>query len=244
MVTFAKTTIAGILALALCASYPLHATTVMSPEGATLHQLTVAVELYPQLYNGREIRSWAQVREVFNLDSANKSLRGTPSYPLEEHYEFIEREVPYPGYEGSRVKMLRVVPLQRADGQPKWRNLVIQTKDGNLTATRMSEEEVQTMFKQAGVPLPNPRPGQAAVEIEAMPKLDEPPPPQSSATPPVASRAPSTPIPIVIPRRLSPDPAVAESPASVVEHKSPLWPWLVGILALIVVGALVLKRRA
>ena len=44
----------------------------------------------------------------------------------------------------------------------------------------------------------------------------------------------------------SPQPAtsVAQTPAVPVEHKSPVWPWVAGILALIVIVAVALKRRA
>lgn len=68
---------------------------------------------------------------------------------------------------------------------------------------------------------------------------DRPPsePPSSEAS------APTTPVPTATPARSSPTPAIAESPAPVVERKSPVWPWLVGILALIAILALVFKRR-
>ncbi len=36
---------------------------------------------------------------------------------------------------------------------------------------------------------------------------------------------------------------VAENPAMEIEHKSPMWPWVVGILALLAIVAAVLKRR-
>ena len=57
---------------------------------------------------------------------------------------------------------------------------------------------------------------------------------------------PAPPIPNTTPVPLPPPPVSnsADNPASVVEHGLPLWPWLVGgILALVLVGALALKRR-
>lgn len=71
----------------------------------------------------------------------------------------------------------------------------------------------------------------------------EPPALQPSATPEAATPAPSTPVATSTPALSSPVPAVAESPAPMVERKSPAWPWVVGILALIVIVAVVLKRR-
>jgi hypothetical protein len=57
-----------------------------------------------------------------------------------------------------------------------------------------------------------------------------------SPTPPsrTATSAPAAPVPA---------PTVAESPARVVERKSPVWPWLVGIAALTVIAVLLFKRR-
>ena len=56
--------------------------------------------------------------------------------------------------------------------------------------------------------------------------------------------APTTPVPTATPARSSPTPAIARSPAPVVEGKSPVWPWVVGIAALIMIVAVVLKARA
>ena len=70
-------------------------------------------------------------------------------------------------------------------------------------------------------------------------KSHEAAPSQLPATP-----APATPVPTATPAPSSPTPTTAESPAPVVERKSPVWPWLVGILALVVIVAVALKRRA
>ncbi len=47
----------------------------------------------------------------------------------------------------------------------------------------------------------------------------------------------------VAPASLSPTPTVPESPAPVVERKSPVWPWVAGIAAVTVIALLVWKRR-
>lgn len=64
----------------------------------------------------------------------------------------------------------------------------------------------------------------------------------AASTPTTPTAAPQVPSATPAPSPLS-TPA-AESPAPVVERKSPVWPWLVGIVALVVIVALALKRRA
>ena len=56
--------------------------------------------------------------------------------------------------------------------------------------------------------------------------------------------APATPVQTATPAPLPPVPPGAENPAPVVERKSALWPWLIGMLVLVVIVAVALKRRA
>lgn len=72
----------------------------------------------------------------------------------------------------------------------------------------------------------------------------EPPAPQPSATPSAVTPAGSTPVPTGTPAPSSPAAVVAESPAALAESKAPVWPWVIGILALVVFAVLALKRRA
>jgi hypothetical protein len=69
--------------------------------------------------------------------------------------------------------------------------------------------------------------------------------PSSTPTKPSTPARTSTPNPVAMPTG-SPQLAtpVAQTPAVTVERKSPIWPWLVGIAALLVIVALALKRRA
>lgn len=57
-----------------------------------------------------------------------------------------------------------------------------------------------------------------------------PVPSPTPAVPPAVSPSPTTP--------------VAQTPAPASDQKTPVWPWLVGILALVVIVAIALKRRA
>lgn len=75
----------------------------------------------------------------------------------------------------------------------------------------------------------------APADAEPEPTPATPAPVKASSTPvltstPVASPAPATP--------------VAQTPATQVEQRASVWPWVVGILALVVIVAVALKRRA
>jgi hypothetical protein len=67
---------------------------------------------------------------------------------------------------------------------------------------------------------------------------------EAEPTQPIKTPAPASALPTATPSPSSPPPAVAETPALPAESKWPLWPWLVGIAALIVIVAVALKRRA
>jgi hypothetical protein len=71
------------------------------------------------------------------------------------------------------------------------------------------------------------------------------PPPPADVKPAAATPTTSTPAPpltpIASPASMVP---VPQTPAPMVERKSPVWPWLVGMLALVVIIAFALKRRA
>jgi len=239
-----------ILTISLLGWQFVHADTVVSPEGAALSQLSTAMKVYTILHNGQQARTWTQLREVFDLDAANKNLRGKPSYPLEAHYEFLTKQVPLIGYPGSEVVMIRTVPLQRAEGAPKWRYLIGQTKDGDLSATRLPEETVQAMFSQAGVAPPLAKAGLPAVEIEAMPHADEPvestPAGRESADGKRSTPAlPLSAVHTITDASSQPAAPVTQTSTATAESRAPVWPWVIGgILALIVIVAVVLKRRS
>lgn len=74
-------------------------------------------------------------------------------------------------------------------------------------------------------------------------RLPKPPSTSPPATA-VAATPASAPVPDATPAT-SPQPAnpVAQTPALPAERKAPVWPWLVGIVALVVIVALVFKRR-
>lgn len=91
----------------------------------------------------------------------------------------------------------------------------------------------------------NPKPAaQAEPKGKAVALVDasqpQAPPPTAQATP-----MPSTPVPASTPiASPAPTTPVAQKPATQVEQRGLVWPWLVGIVALIVIVAVALKRRA
>ena len=73
-------------------------------------------------------------------------------------------------------------------------------------------------------------------------KADTPPPDANPKPPAPQPPTPSIPVPTARPSPSTPVAKVDESPASVVERKSPVWPWFVGILVIIGIAALALSR--
>lgn len=69
--------------------------------------------------------------------------------------------------------------------------------------------------------------------------------PVDASAVPIPELAPA-PVPTATPAPSLPTPTVAANPAPVVEveRKSPVWPWVVGMLALVVIVAVALNRRA
>lgn len=239
MVIISRCLFFGTLALLIAGRQFVRADTIVSSEKIALYQMATAIKVYPILHNGQQVTTWAQVSEVYNLAAANKTLRGKPAHPLEDHYEFVAQPVPFPRYAGSAVVLVRTVPLQRAEGQPKFRYLIGRTKDDELNATRLPEEEVQAMFQQANVPLPTPKPGLPEVEIEAILGLDG----QPSSDPGEGADGRS-PIPALSPSTLPLIPKASSPPAAPFERHVSVRLWLVGMALLIVIALRLWKRRS
>lgn len=66
------------------------------------------------------------------------------------------------------------------------------------------------------------------------------------ASSPSATQTPATPVPTARPIASAspPETPVAQTPVPAVEHQAPVWPWIVGILALVVIAGLAFKRSA
>lgn len=105
--------------------------------------------------------------------------------------------------------------------------------------------DLRDRVRQVIEAIKNPKPAaQAEPKGKAVALVDaispQAPPPTAA---PAAAPAPAPSVPTATPSLSSPAPTVAESPAPVVERKSPAWPGVVGIAALTVIAVLVWKRR-
>lgn len=217
---------------------------MVSTEAAFLGQMNTAMKVYAARHNGQPVTNWEQLREVFDVDYANKHLRGRPSHPLEDHYEFVPPGVSVEGFQGSEVILIRTVPLQEAPNRPNWRYLIVRTKGGGMSVTRRSEDEVQAMFQKAGVSLPLPKPGLPPFEMENLPDApivpaNERPDREANARsgtpdPPAQPPAPKGPTPQAVP---------SGSPILRTEGERRAWPWAVLVVGLGGAAILAWKRR-
>jgi hypothetical protein len=115
-------------------------------------------------------------------------------------------------------------------------------RHGRSTARESYEEAVRAV---SAVVQPNENPSELVDYLAAKKgKAAMPQPSVSQKVPTLQPPMPSAPVPTGTPLPSTPVSKVAESPALMVEHKSPAWPWIVGIAALTVLALLVLKRRA
>lgn len=80
--------------------------------------------------------------------------------------------------------------------------------------------------------------------VDLLPKVAMASTTPTPAKPPSTTPVPTSAVPTATPAPSLPTPTVAANPAPVIERKSPVWPWVVGILTLVVIVAVALKRRA
>jgi hypothetical protein len=118
-------------------------------------------------------------------------------------------------------------------------NEAIQRKHGIKTTRQTYEEAARAV---SSVVPPNEKPSALVDYLAAeRAKAETPPPDAQPKSPTPELPAPSTPVPTATPAPTTP---VAQTPAIAAERRSPVWPWVVGILALVVIVAFALKRRA
>jgi hypothetical protein len=138
--------------------------------------------------------------------------------------------------EGGGVPVIDAIAAYGAEARPYLPQLEKLIADPSISG------DLRERVRQAIEEIKNPTPEAKAeprVKAVALVNASQPQAPAPTATPAPASAAATAP-----PAPSSPTPAVAESPVPAVEHKSSVWPWLVGIAALIVIVAVALKRRA
>lgn len=159
-------------------------TVEMTPELMTINALSLAFEGYKER-NGKFPASWEELSRTVNLEKLNRNLRYRQSYPIQDHYEFVDKAMPFPNEEGilgegSQVLLIRTVPLENLSEpdlskRQQWRYLIVRLKNGETISTRLSEKAVQAMLKRAGVVI-TPKPGLPAVETDDIIPEREPKP--------------------------------------------------------------------
>lgn len=115
-------------------------------------------------------------------------------------------------------------------------------RHGRSTARESYEEAVRSV---SAVVQPNKKPSELVDYLATERAKARTPQPNANPKPPTPQPpTPSTPVSTNTTLPSTPISKVAKSPAPVVEHKSPVWPWLLGIAAVTVIALLVLNRRA
>lgn len=239
----------NLLLILICCGITMHdafAGARQTPEAVVVSHITNAISAYSKGY-GRMPSTWEELGQIIILETENKAMSGTYGYRIQDRYQFIAQPMAVPAdedlnYLGTQVLLIRTVPLKNTrDDTGKTslqRYLVYQNKAGNILSMNMPEEKVQAMLAKSGVRLISPQgaPATESDEVAPRPEKGASEPDQSDL--PGKPKAPST-IPSPVPR--SP---VVQTPAAVSDHSASVWPWVVGaILAIVLVGALALKRR-
>lgn len=250
-----KQAILSLLFVACVFSHLGHATSLMTPENVTMSGIAQAMRVYQTLHQGQLPTNWTQIREVYDVDQANKNLAGRQSYPIEDHYQFVAQ--PLQTLDGNaQVLLIRTVPLQRLEDQThqennsaQWRYMVTRSKNGVISSTRLPESTVQAMLQKSGVtitpkaglpkletderipgtePTPQPNPADAAF-LAQHPELD----PSRKASSPTPSFS-ATPLPSLTPQ---PSPAKPARPMEKEEPSSNLgWFYALGAAVLAGIG--------
>lgn len=142
----------------------------VTPENIAVGNLASLMAVYPENHNGLQLTGWDQVKAFYNLDAINRSLVGRQSYPIEDHYQFMNQELPLLGLPGSQILLIRTVPLRKpyelyATKDRQWRYLVYRRSDGEILSSSMSEDAVEKTLQKAGVTI-TPKAGLPAVETD------------------------------------------------------------------------------
>lgn len=235
-----------ILALALSAR--ALAATITTPIQMVADGVAYASERYAKANNGATPRDWSQLKQYVNMAVLDSQVGGS----AEQRITLVtnaalsdpKREV---------IVAVTTNPISE-DRRDRLGRYTIWRRNGQYQTVWQSEEAAKKQLASQGAVLPqgevyrqpDVRPEiaihDAAEPMEGRPSVQAAPRPQQPT--PTAS-VPATPVPSA-PPAASPQPAtpIAQTPARVVERKLPLWPWVVGIAALLVIVAFALKRRA
>ncbi len=161
------------------------ASSFATSEKVEVDNIASVLNIYKVTHNNQFPSKWEQVSEIYDIAKVNKNLNYPQSYPIEDHYQFVAQPMFLPGAEGSRVLLIRAVPLQASseideNTDKQWRYVIYSDSKGNVLTTRLSENDVQAMFKKAGVTI-TPKAGLPTVESDEKIQRKEPKPTMNPA---------------------------------------------------------------
>ena len=212
-----------------------------SPEQALVGQLRSYLEAYVRNGDGQLPTSWDQVEKKLGIgmwESTNER-------------EIIKRRFAFIGSSGGvpqshdngplagKLVLAPLYPLKEPRSEEQGRFTVWQSEKGAFAARWLTESELKTFSNWSEVETKL-EAAKAAVALMPPLAIESTPAPQSRSVPPIESASVAA-APSGSPMPTAP---VAQTPALPAERKSPVWPWLVGIAALIAIVAVALKRRA
>jgi hypothetical protein len=147
-------------------------------ESSRVSALGTAFGAYKVVNKGSLPQNWDDLSRFCHIDAMNQGLRRAGLPPLQDRYEFVAQDLPYifdsdSAYEkGSRVLLIRTVPMAEEGSERQYRYLIYQRANGEIQSGILTEERVQQMLKQANMTI-TPKPGLPAVEYEgAGPSMD------------------------------------------------------------------------
>ncbi len=155
----------SLLSMAFLSLLSAQAETIVFAEGAAVGNIATAYQIF-KTQNGKEPQSWPEIETIFDrpLNEAHKAVQPTI------RYAFLAQPCPLPDSDS------RIVILSRSPAHDQYRMrgffgpvrgslpsslkryAVVVSDDGEVRSMSFPEDKIQTMFADAGIPLPAPDP--------------------------------------------------------------------------------------
>lgn len=117
-----------------------------------IHHVAIGVGGFKLARKDQFIKTWSDLELTLNLRSANSGLMKKYGYRIEDRYEILEHQVPYPRGDGGQIIIVRKTPLSGENGL--YRYFIWESKSGEIRDDSESEENLQAIFKSANARLP------------------------------------------------------------------------------------------
>ena len=213
-----------------------------TPEHNLAFQLGNLFKAYAEKNNGSPPNDWKDLEHWL----------GAGVWDSKQEWEIIKRRFAIVTSSGSvpqssdngpiegKLVLAPLYPIQEQRSAEQGRFSIWQSSKGTLATRWLTEAELRTFSNWPEVET---KLNAAKAAVAQMPPLsiDPTPAPLPQANQPVESTPVAIATPPVAPSPTTPFP---QTPALPSERKSPVWPWVVGMLALVVIVAVALKRRA